>query len=319
MGTVARDEIDDDAITRDTYADAHEELDEIRLYTYETDMLPSVTTVLKTRDEDMSNLHDWQDRNDGEGDNAFHKHLFWFKRHRGTLCHWHALSRLDPALDWSADECNSRTELAVQHEDEVADDTPREVLYSVLKSQHAVESWGEFYDKYRPDKSDYYANALLTQVDRDIDFFVATFEHICDRLDISDEHIIAVEEFLFNDVDGYAGQVDLVYECPTTGETVVADLKTSSGCYAKHKMQGAAYGRSVEVLMDVDVGRLEVWRIHPDSGQWAVHCHEEPTEVHTSNYWREGYEDLLDSFLALVEGFTFDVDGNSDAEPTAET
>lgn len=322
MDAVTRDEIDEDDISRDTYDDAHEELDEVRLYKYEDLMLPSVTTVLKTRDEDKSNLYDWQDRNDGEGDNAFHKHLFWYKRHRGTLCHWHALSRLDEDLEWSDDEEQSLNELTLQNEDEVDGDPSREVLYSVLKCQHAVESWGEFYDQHQPYKnSRYYEQALLDQKDRDVDFFVETFDGICDRLGIEEEHVIAVEEFLFNDIDGYAGQVDLVYECPTTGETVVADLKTSSGCYSKHKIQGAAYGNSVEKLLGLDVDRLEVWRIHPDSGQWAVHSHDEATEVHTSKYWKKDYDELLDTFLGLSEDFEFQPpeDNREEKEPITFT
>lgn len=311
--------IDEEDISRDTYDDAHEDLDEVRLYQYDItgDTLPSVTTVLKTRDEDKSNLYDWQDRNDGEGDNAFHKHLFWYKRHRGTLCHYAALSSLDPSLEWSDDEDQSDGELTVQKEDEVENDSPREVLYSVLKDQHAVESWGEFYDEHSPYKNaSYYEQALREQKERDVEYFVNTFDHVCNRLDIEDEHVIAVEEFLFNHEDGYAGQVDLVYECPKTGETVVADLKTSSGCYSKHKIQGAAYGNSVETILGLDVDRIEVWRIHPDSGQWAVHCHDEPTEIHTSKYWREDYESLVRTFLDLSAAFEYDE--NTDYIPEDE-
>lgn len=299
-------EIDEADISRDTHEGRHEEIDEIRLYEYDRETLPSVTTVLKTRDEDKSYLYDWQDRNDGEGDNAFHKHLFWYKRHRGTLCHWHALSELDPDLEWSDDEQQSLDELKAQEESEVDGDSPREVLYSLLKSQHAVESWGEFYDEYSPYLNhEDYTDGLLAQKNRDVAYFVSTFNDIREELGVTKKRVIAVEEFLFNAEDGYAGQVDLVYECPTTGDTVVADLKTSSGCYGKHKMQGAAYGNSVERIFGIECDRIEVWRIHPDSGQWAVHAPREPTDTHTSEWWRKDYDELLDDFLALAEDFEY--------------
>ncbi|WP_226041156.1 hypothetical protein [Natrinema sp. DC36] len=292
--------------------------------------LPSVTTVLKTRDDDKSNLYAWQDRNDGEGDNAHHEHLFWYKRNRGTLCHWYALKKLDVNLEWSEDEAdsfwvlnnidkiNDDSDIFVEdsqlgefvidgsdHE-EIHDSSPRDVLYSVLKSQHAVETWGEFYDEYGAyGTHDHYSDALTAQCKRDREHFEDVFDEIVTKLGIEDEHVLAVEEFLFNIEDGYAGQVDLVYECPETGDVVVADLKTSSGCYAKHKIQGSAYGNSVEKLLGLDVDRLEVWRIHPDSGQWAVHCHDEPTEIHTSNWWRKSFDDLLSDFMDLADDFEY--------------
>lgn len=285
---------------------------DVRQYRDDADgtALPSVTTVLKTREDDKSNLYDWQDRNDGEGDNAFHEHLFWYSRHRGTLAHWFALRTLDPTLEWDdGDEGESERALKHFNGEEVANESPREVLYSVLKNQHVVESWGEFYDRHDPyENGSYYRQELVKQAKRDVNFFVETFEHICDTLGVTQDNIITVEEFLFNVEDGYAGQVDLVYECPITGETVVADLKTSSGCYDKHKIQGSAYGNSVETLLGEDVGRIEVWRIHPDSGQWAIHAPTEVTGLHTNGWWRRSYEDLLSEFLELAAAFEYEAD-----------
>lgn len=305
-------------IERDTYEDAHPDLDEVRLYWDKntgSPKLPSVTTILKTREEDKSNLHSWQDRNDGEGDNAHHEHLFWYKRHRGTLAHFHALQTLDPDLEWSADEAGSLYELGhvdeledADEHPEVHDATPREVLYSVLKSQDAVESWGEFYDRYEPYHSrDYYSEALLDQKDRDVDYFIDAFERVCDKLGITQERVIAVEQYLFEEEYGYAGQVDLVYEDPD-GDVVVADLKTSSGCYSKHKLQGAAYAKAIERDDDIDVDevdRLEVIRIHPDSGQFAVHTDDPNHAMHVSTYWRKSYDQLWDEFSDLAEQFTY--------------
>jgi len=277
-----------------------------------TNTFPSVTTVLKSRDTDMSNLEQWQDDNDGIGDNADHEHIFWYKRNRGTLLHWYALKTLDPDLEWSSDEAQSMWALgniSSQNDPEdwpeTHDARPRDVLYSVLKSQDAVESWGEFYDRHDPEAPpSYYEDELVAQYERDRDFFVEAFERICSKLDITRENVIAIEEFLFEDDYGYAGQVDLVYENDTG--TVVADLKTSSGCYSKHKLQGAAYGKAIENDDDLDVDevdRLEVIRIHPDSGQYAVHTDDPSHGIHESTYWRRSYDDLWDEFETLASEF----------------
>lgn len=313
-------------IGRDTFPvddDRYDDIDEVRLYWDKDEddppKLPSVTTILKTRDDDKSNLYDWQDRNDGEGDNANHKHLFWYKRHRGTLCHWYALKTLNPDLEWSPDEAQSMWALGnvSQQNDperypETWDATPREVLYSVLKAQHAVESWGEFYDLHPHDaRPSYFEDELVEQYKRDRDFFVEAFERICSKLDINTDSVVAVEQYLFEDEHEFAGQVDLVYE--RNGETRVADLKTSSGCYTKHKLQGAAYGKAVERSDDFEVtavDALDVVRIHPDSGQYAVHTSAPDHGMHVSTYWRRDYDDLWDEFADLAMNF--------DVEPIAE-
>jgi hypothetical protein len=330
-----------DDISRDVYKGVGPGGIDVRLYTLDGLDLPSVTTILKTHDQDKSGLHAWQDRNDGEGDNAFHEHLFWNSRHRGTLCHWNALSRLGE-VPWSEDEASSRWALAnidrlnddseieaeprhcrtcrmgepsyddtfiVKGDDhtEVHDSTPREVLYSVLRNKNAITSWGEFYDRYGAyNGHQHYSNALLDVTDNDIQFFIEVFDRICNRLGVSEENTVAVELFLFDKEYQYAGQVDLVYE-DHKGRNVVADLKTSSGCYEKHKMQGAAYGHAVERILDIDVDRLEVWRIHPDSGQYAVHSHDASVSgLHTDEYWYKGFDELWSDFENLAANFDYE-------------
>lgn len=333
----------DENLSRDTYPNPFDEDgQDIRVYTKEQDNgqdihMPSVTTVLDTRDDDKSNLYAWQDRNDGEGDNAFHKHLFWYSRNVGTLGHWHALAELNDGLEWTEDEAESTWALAnVQHlnddedveaqsdalgdftvdgenHEEVHSSSPREVLYSVLKSQHAVETWGEFYDEHSPHEShDYYSKELVKQAKRDVEFFHDAQERLWSKLGIDQESIIAVEKFLFNEEFKYAGQVDMVYKDPN-GHIVVADLKSSSGCYDKHQMQGAAYGKAIELADDVPVDhvdRLEVHRTHPRSGQMAVHTHADAmgqTDMHTTKYWNDGFESLWQDFERLTSNFD-DVD-----------
>jgi hypothetical protein len=306
----------DETIDRDVYEGAGPDDIDVRLYEDltrpEVAKLPSVTTILKTRDDDKSNLYDWQDRNDGEGNNAYHEHLFWYSRHVGTLGHWHALKALDPNLEWSDDEEQSRRELFGQNEDEVFEDPAREVLYSVLRGDRdkaggTVSSWGEFYDLHPPYlKGDYYREALVERAQADIEFFKDAQLRLWSKLGVTRESVIAVEQFLFNDDYGYAGQVDLVYEDPA-GYTVVADLKSSSGCYDKHQIQGAAYAKSVETAGIVDeVDRLEVHRAHPRTGQMAAHTHRDApgkNTVHTTKYWNDGIETLWGDFHRLIQNF----------------
>jgi hypothetical protein len=308
-----------DYIDREVYEGVGPGDIDVRLYEDTRDSqipkLPSVTTILETRDDDKSNLYDWQDRNDGVGNNAHHEHLFWYSRHVGTLGHWHALHELDDSLEWTEDEEQSKRELERMYEDEVADDSPREVLYSVLRGDRdkeggIVSTWGEFYDRYPPYKNgDYYRNALMERAEQDIEFFKDGILRLWNKLGISPLNTISVEQFLFNEEYGYAGQVDLVYE-DADGYIVVADLKSSSGCYDKHQIQGAAYAKSVELAEDIpeveEVDRLEVHRAHPRTGQMAAHTHRDApgkSSVHTTKYWNDGMDDLWMVFESLISNF----------------
>jgi hypothetical protein len=313
-----------DDVTREVIDNAGPNGIDLRLYTRGEQDLPSVTTILKTRDEDKSNLYDWQDRNDGTGDNAYHKHLFWFSRHVGTLGHWEALQRLDPELDWSDDEQQSQTELFEQVSDDLTygeehpregqDARPRDVLYSIMrgdanKGGGTVSTWGEFYDKHPPNMpKPYFREAVVTEAMRDVQFFADAQERLWSKLGITKSSVITVEQFLFEETFGFAGQVDLVYEDPN-GYTVVADLKSSSGCYDKHQIQGAAYAKAVERESSIDVAnvdRLEVHRAHPRTGQMAVHTHDDAPgqqSIHTTKYWNDSYADLWDRFESLIHNF----------------
>jgi hypothetical protein len=337
-----------DDITRDVLEGIGPDGIDVRLYTRGADQLPSVTTVLKTRDDDKSHLYDWQDRNDGEDDAANHEHLFWYSRQVGTLGHWFALRQLDGDLDWSKDEARSLWALNnVQHinddsiyrfhdtrlghdvtldggkHEEIHDAGPREVLYSICRGDKnkgggTVSTWGEFYDEYPPYRThEFYSDALESRAEADITFFRDGQARLWSKLRIDDEDVITVEEFLFNETDGYAGQVDLVYQ---DGEhTVVADLKSSSGCYDKHQLQGAAYAKAIEQADDVpveSVDRLEVHRAHPRSGEMAVHTHADAPgqqPVHTTQYWYDSYEDCWQQFERLASSFSY-VNPNIDVD-----
>jgi len=223
------------------------------------------------------------------------------------------LNNIDTVTDDSEYEAYSERlgrEFTVDGEDhpEIQDSSPRQVLYSVLKSQHGVETWGEFFDKFNPYAGhDYYSGEILQQADADISFFREGQKRLWSKLNITADDIIAVEQFLFNEEFNYAGQVDLVYE-DSDGNVVVADLKSSSGCYDKHQMQGAAYGKAIEMADNVDVDsvdRLEVHRVHPRSGQMAVHTsrHSDTQPIHTTQYWADNFETLWQDFESLTSNF----------------
>lgn len=306
----------DGEVTRDVYPGVGPNGEEVRLYSLGDIDLPSVTSILKTRDEDMSNLYDWQDRHDGEGDNAHHEHWFWYSRHRGTLAHFHALQSLDPSLGWSADEAQSIWALANVDEmndpeeyPEVADASPREVLYSVVKYLGEIEDWGEFYGRYPPYRNhDFYSDGIVDRKDRDVAWFTEQFDRICHKIGLGPDSAIEVERFLFDQEYGYAGQCDLLLEYPD-GQIAMADLKTKKGAYMKEKLQGAAYAHAVERDPNIpvdEVDRTEVWCLHPDTGKYAIYSEDaSPSPIHTSQYWNTGWHDLWDEFEALLDDYDY--------------
>lgn len=100
------------------------------------------------------------------------------------------------------------------------------------------------------------------------------------------DYVHDVETLVCNTDIGYAGQFDLCYEDHETGETVLADLKTSKAVYDKHLLQLAAYSAAVPMSID----RMEVIRVSPDFEDWRVLPHTQ---------WDEDPEDLLSHFIKL--------------------
>jgi len=226
----------------------------------EVDVL-SVTTILDQMEKPQQ-LTDWQERNDGEGDNADHEHLLWYKANRGTLCHYAALSIFEDAHDepelYSEDEAESEEELDNNHSPDK--------LYSLLKDKDLVENRDQFDEiKENIDLMDIY--------EEDIELFKNTFRTIIIQKGISQENILQIEKMFIAQPDrhGYGGQVDMVYEDPETGETVICDLKTSSAVHDKHLIQGSAYAHALksEGIID-DYDKVEVIRIHPDRGSFEA-------------------------------------------------
>lgn len=278
----------------------------------------SVTTVLKELEEDLTGLHYWKRKHDGTGDAAHHEHLFWYSGRRGTLCHYQALVKFEEQYDdenmWGVEESRAMTEILGGPPDDTFDEASHdmdEITYSIMKNQDIVadrEQWEGLFEGN---------TQLIDVLKRDVDWFVETFEKVCDLLGVNDDSVIAVEKFMLNDEYGYGGQTDLVYEDPA-GNIVVADLKTSSGLRQKHRLQAVAYAKSVEQsdAIPVDkVDRVEVWRLHPDSETWEVHSDKEPKhaegiENFTTEYWLkdkygdfeyESTEEMWEKFKELAD------------------
>ena len=105
---------------------------------------------------------------------------------------------------------------------------------------------------------------------------------------ISPDRVLDAECFVTNVSVGYAGQFDLLY-VDDDSNVVLSDLKTGKGIYDKYKLQLVAY----ENALNLDVDKLEIIRIHPDSESW---------EVSHDDDWVESRDDLWDTFRELRNG-----------------
>lgn len=289
----------------------------------------SVTTILAELEEDTGGLDWWKNQNDGTGDNAHWIHLFWYKTYRGTLCHYQALKTFEDSFEsdsvmWGEGEREAMGELMDADEGtkeftdpetgETVESTADEVLYSILKDHGFVHDWYDYDSKY----SDH---SIMDVQRMDQEWFVKTFNEICEKLGVNDDAVIRVEQFMLNAAVGYGGQCDLLYRDPDDN-LVVADLKTSSGLRQKHRLQSVAYAKAVEEEFGEEVNRVEVWRIHPDTQTWEVHSHVEATEYHTTKYWYkdqygdfeyESNEEMWEKFCELADRAADDI-GEQSAE-----
>lgn len=229
----------------------------------------SVTTILGEADK-SDGLKWWKRHNDGHGDNPYWKHLLEYKQNLGTLAHYANLARLqypgNPQRAWTDDESSSR---------EAIDDLAEEpgVLYSLFKDRGWVSDT-EGFEIYR-ENQDKGLHDLFIQ---DMDYIQNQFEQILKEKGITQAHVENVEtKFIVPRGEshaGYGGQVDLIYEDPETGESVVADLKTSSKVRTKHRRQVAAYSYAASQHPDLNgdsVERAEIWRINPENKEKEVY------------------------------------------------
>jgi len=118
---------------------------------------------------------------------------------------------------------------------------------------------------------------------------------------ITEENVLDVECFVTNEGIGYAGQFDLLY-IDTDGNLVLSDLKTSKRVYDKHQLQLVAY----ENALSLDIDRLEVVRIHPDSESWEI-SHDSDWSKNRNELWgefvtlRTGMGDVEQEFRQIAE------------------
>lgn len=108
---------------------------------------------------------------------------------------------------------------------------------------------------------------------------------------IEEDSVLNVECFVTNTGVGYAGQFDLLY-VDDNSNVVLSDIKTSNidrAPYTKHKLQLTAYMNALWL----DVDRLEVVIIHPDTRRWKI--------SHDTD-WSEDIDELWEQFRELREG-----------------
>jgi hypothetical protein len=226
---------------------------------------PSVTTVTHQRvDPDKeAALEGWRSRYDGSSEycSPHWEEQMKYKGWRGTLAHYNCLS---PLGDTSAG--------VESYHDAVGDERGMEEY----EAEYKLKTYGEY------DGDDAWNSAM-----REIHWvYNKFFDDVAPDLGISQESTIDVERYALDTTYGYAGQFDLLYENPD-GDTVLADLKTSSGIREDYKLQLAAYAKAI----DEDVDTLQVIRIYPDKKE---------VEVQTNEDWSRSIDSYYEQFLGLV-------------------
>jgi hypothetical protein len=129
-----------------------------------------------------------------------------------------------------------------------------------------------------------------TRYKEDLSYAEDAWETIKDIRGIDEDSILNIESFVRNTNIGYAGQFDLLY-LDDDDNVVLADIKTSNSSaapYEKHKLQLVAYSKAIEL----DVDKLEVIIIHPDSNSWKL--------SHNTD-WDEEVDTLWQQFCDLRE------------------
>lgn len=274
------------------------------------DRYPPVTSIIRELEQDTTGLEIWRTRNDGLDDAAQWQHLLWYARNRGTLAHHDALAPLADRQLWGPEERDSIEQIMTGPKKSVRDEWNNadadvstcmtDIVYSVMANHRY---------KYPDTRSEYDGNAALLDVlEHDIDYFTEKFDRVKQLLGITDESVIAVEQFLVNEQYGYGGQADLLYEDPD-GNVVLADLKTSSGLRHTHRLQGVAYKHAIEAetelptIADIDtVHREEVIRINPDNEDIEIHSHVFPDHVNRQ-YGTHDECDWYDTDAFLVDQY----------------
>lgn len=287
------------------------EYGEIRVYFDPDNDLPpmpsvSVVKALRTDPEKKEMLDGWRSRYDGKSQwsRPWHEDQKVFKGYRGTLIHYAILSALDDDpmgetyfhqvgdTDWGYEEYYAKYALKKWSKHAPSANTD-EVPYTPRNNEYDGEhAW----DRCVRDMKWATRSFKRTIIDGDTSSTddVATKELIDNSAGdgiLSQSDVIDVETYVYDEEYGYGGQFDLLYE-DADGNTVLADVKTSSGVRFDHKLQSAAYKHALESQGEHTVDRCEILRLHPDS---------EEVEISSSDDWQRTLQGLEHEFLALVD------------------
>jgi hypothetical protein len=296
-------------LRRDSFAveDGPDDVDEIRVYydpQGEMPPAPSVSVIKALREdpdkEDM--LEGWRQRYDGKSQWArpWFKDQKFYKGYRGTLVHFAILSALaDKAVETHADSHNPALDTHL----DASGDTYYHTVgddgwgYEEYYAEYCLKQWSNNApsantDEIRsPQHNQYDGEHAWDRAVREMRWATQTFKtEFLDTGAINPANVLAVEEFVCQPQHGYAGQFDLLYE--RDGETILADLKTSSGIRFDHKLQAAAYVAAAEHCLDVAIDSCEIIRLYPD---------DEETEVSHSDDWDRTIEGLQHQFYGLAD------------------
>lgn len=264
--------------------------DNIRLYYLpgsDIPPMPSVSTIKRLRvdPEKDDALEGWRERYDGQSGWArpWYEDQKMYKAYRGTLVHF---AILDALADASGDT----------YFHEVGD---TDWGYEEYYAEYCLKKWSKKAPSansdevpYTPRNNKYDGEHAWDKAVREMKWAANAFnEEIIQTGHLDPENVEAVEQYLFDTEFGYAGQFDLLYE-DDEGNTVLSDIKTSSGIRFDHKLQAAAYKHALESTSDVEVDRCEVIRLYPD---------DEVVEISSSDDWDRSLEGLEYEFLGLVD------------------
>jgi len=287
------------------------EKDKIRVYySPELDLppMPSVSVIkgLRSDPEKEKGLQGWRDRFDGQSSwsRPWWSDQMSFKAYRGTLIHFSILNELGDASgetyfheagdsDWGKEEYYAE--------------------YCLKKWSKKAPSATSNEVSYTPRDNKYDGEHAWDKAMRGVKWAARTFAEGVIRGNKPDGvtvpndttldgrfdpgNVIGVEQFVYDEDYGYAGQYDLLYYyINEDGErrNVLADVKTSSAVRFDHKLQSSAYKRAIESSEwgPDTIHECEVIRLHPDK---------EVLELSRSPDWDRTLEGLAHQFLGLAD------------------
>jgi len=273
--------------------------EEIRLYFNPADSnppAPSVTTIKSLREdpEKADALQGWRERYDGQSQWArpWYKDQKVYKGHRGTLIHF---AILDAIGDATGETYHHRVgETGWGHEEYYAE-------YCLKKWSKKAPSANTTEVPYTPRGNQYDGEHAWDRAVREMKWAAQAFnEQFVQTGYLPIDSVERVEEYLYDTEYGYGGQFDLLYD---DGETVLADIKTSSAVRFDHKLQAAAYKHAIESTTNVTIDRCEILRLYPDDEEVTIsssHPVEHPC-VDDQTPWDRSLDGLEHQFLGLCD------------------